>query len=428
MDELAAPLLGRREGLLDGITVQYPDWWFNVRPSNTEPFLRLVLEAKDEAQLAAKRAELEASSATRSSTRAHPGRGWRPAVALPSRLPPQAPDRSFAADSAIFRNPCSRARSSTVSARVRTLAAGLPARPRELHLDQGRLERLGAEPMAPTSRQHLFHRSGGGSQPAGSDLPARPRQAGPQPRQGLLGPESSSSVGRAAPWRQRVRPARPCSPPTRSGPVASRHHRGGARFDARPRTRRASPNQHRPAPHRLAPGLEVDLRVLLADVDANLDRRGVRGLDLAERRAILREARPLFQKSTDFPTGSGAAQQLVGLRQGAFGVGDSAAVEQDHREVGQSQADTAVLTRLAPYRDGGAKVALRVVEPSEIAIDVGQVVENPALGVPVASPSLDGERFLERFARFVSSPRRRRDTPRAFRALRRTRTLLPRSR
>jgi len=32
---------------LDGITVEYPDWWFNVRPSNTEPFLRLVLEARD---------------------------------------------------------------------------------------------------------------------------------------------------------------------------------------------------------------------------------------------------------------------------------------------------------------------------------------------------------------------------------------------
>jgi phosphomannomutase len=30
---------------MDGITVQYPDWWFNVRPSNTEPYLRLVAEA-----------------------------------------------------------------------------------------------------------------------------------------------------------------------------------------------------------------------------------------------------------------------------------------------------------------------------------------------------------------------------------------------
>ncbi|MEP7009701.1 MAG: phosphomannomutase/phosphoglucomutase [Acidobacteriota bacterium] len=31
---------------LDGITISYPDWWANVRPSNTEPFLRLVMEAK----------------------------------------------------------------------------------------------------------------------------------------------------------------------------------------------------------------------------------------------------------------------------------------------------------------------------------------------------------------------------------------------
>ena len=34
---------------LDGVTVQYADWWFNVRPSNTEPLLRLVLEAKTKA-------------------------------------------------------------------------------------------------------------------------------------------------------------------------------------------------------------------------------------------------------------------------------------------------------------------------------------------------------------------------------------------
>ena len=30
---------------LDGLTVEYPDWWFNVRKSNTEPLLRLNLEA-----------------------------------------------------------------------------------------------------------------------------------------------------------------------------------------------------------------------------------------------------------------------------------------------------------------------------------------------------------------------------------------------
>jgi phosphomannomutase len=31
---------------LDGVTVEYPDWWVNVRPSNTEPLLRLTLEAR----------------------------------------------------------------------------------------------------------------------------------------------------------------------------------------------------------------------------------------------------------------------------------------------------------------------------------------------------------------------------------------------
>ncbi|MEX1063779.1 MAG: hypothetical protein WED06_00380 [Candidatus Paceibacterota bacterium] len=31
---------------LDGLTVSYEDWWFNIRPSNTEPLLRLTVEAK----------------------------------------------------------------------------------------------------------------------------------------------------------------------------------------------------------------------------------------------------------------------------------------------------------------------------------------------------------------------------------------------
>ena len=32
---------------LDGLTVDLGDWWFNLRPSNTEPLLRLNLEAPD---------------------------------------------------------------------------------------------------------------------------------------------------------------------------------------------------------------------------------------------------------------------------------------------------------------------------------------------------------------------------------------------
>jgi phosphomannomutase len=45
---------------LDGITVQYPDWWFNVRKSNTEPLVRLNLEARDPRRLATARERLMA--------------------------------------------------------------------------------------------------------------------------------------------------------------------------------------------------------------------------------------------------------------------------------------------------------------------------------------------------------------------------------
>jgi phosphomannomutase len=40
---------------LDGLTVQTPGWWFNLRPSNTEPLLRLNVEAGDQATMTAVR-------------------------------------------------------------------------------------------------------------------------------------------------------------------------------------------------------------------------------------------------------------------------------------------------------------------------------------------------------------------------------------
>jgi phosphomannomutase len=43
---------------LDGITVDYGDWWFNVRPSNTEPLLRLNVEANSRELMEQKRDEL----------------------------------------------------------------------------------------------------------------------------------------------------------------------------------------------------------------------------------------------------------------------------------------------------------------------------------------------------------------------------------
>ncbi|MPY36754.1 phosphomannomutase/phosphoglucomutase [Streptomyces adustus] len=43
---------------LDGLTVSTADWWFNVRPSNTEPLLRLNAEARDAATMATVRDEI----------------------------------------------------------------------------------------------------------------------------------------------------------------------------------------------------------------------------------------------------------------------------------------------------------------------------------------------------------------------------------
>lgn len=40
---------------LDGLLVRYPTWWFNLRASNTEPVLRLNLEADDEAEMTRRR-------------------------------------------------------------------------------------------------------------------------------------------------------------------------------------------------------------------------------------------------------------------------------------------------------------------------------------------------------------------------------------
>jgi phosphomannomutase len=44
---------------LDGLTVDRGDWWYNLRPSNTEPLLRLNVEAPDEASCAARVVEVQ---------------------------------------------------------------------------------------------------------------------------------------------------------------------------------------------------------------------------------------------------------------------------------------------------------------------------------------------------------------------------------
>jgi len=47
IDEVANAYAGHPQDRLDGLTVDCGDWWFNLRPSNTEPLLRLNLEAPD---------------------------------------------------------------------------------------------------------------------------------------------------------------------------------------------------------------------------------------------------------------------------------------------------------------------------------------------------------------------------------------------
>ena len=59
MDELARIFKTGEVDYLDGVTVRFKDWWFNCRPSNTEPLLRLNVEAKSKELLAEKFAEIE---------------------------------------------------------------------------------------------------------------------------------------------------------------------------------------------------------------------------------------------------------------------------------------------------------------------------------------------------------------------------------
>ena len=63
---------GASVDMLDGLTVEHGDWWYNVRPSNTEPLLRLNVEAKTAERCAAHVAEVQQLIAT------HAGLDGRP--------------------------------------------------------------------------------------------------------------------------------------------------------------------------------------------------------------------------------------------------------------------------------------------------------------------------------------------------------------
>jgi phosphomannomutase len=64
IERVAAAFAGAEQDRLDGLTVDLGDWWFNLRPSNTEPLLRLNLEAKTPDDVATHVAEVESAMAS----------------------------------------------------------------------------------------------------------------------------------------------------------------------------------------------------------------------------------------------------------------------------------------------------------------------------------------------------------------------------
>jgi len=54
---------GAKADWLDGLTIDHGDWWFNLRPSNTEPLLRLNLEAGDQHEVLRRVSEVQAAMA-----------------------------------------------------------------------------------------------------------------------------------------------------------------------------------------------------------------------------------------------------------------------------------------------------------------------------------------------------------------------------
>ncbi|HVM34210.1 MAG TPA: phosphomannomutase/phosphoglucomutase [Actinomycetota bacterium] len=58
IEMLAAEFAVGKQDRTDGLTVEFDDWWFNCRPSNTEPLLRLNLEARTREMMEERRDEV----------------------------------------------------------------------------------------------------------------------------------------------------------------------------------------------------------------------------------------------------------------------------------------------------------------------------------------------------------------------------------
>jgi phosphomannomutase len=58
IEAIASRYPNEHQDRLDGLTVEFPDWWANVRASNTEPLLRLNVEARTQELLDERTSEL----------------------------------------------------------------------------------------------------------------------------------------------------------------------------------------------------------------------------------------------------------------------------------------------------------------------------------------------------------------------------------
>ncbi|HEV3245341.1 MAG TPA: phosphomannomutase/phosphoglucomutase [Candidatus Paceibacterota bacterium] len=63
MEQLKRTYADGKQSQLDGLSIQYPDYWFSVRLSNTEPLVRLILEARDKGTMERERDKLMAAMA-----------------------------------------------------------------------------------------------------------------------------------------------------------------------------------------------------------------------------------------------------------------------------------------------------------------------------------------------------------------------------
>ena len=102
IERVAAAYPADAQDRLDGLTVDLGDWWFNLRPSNTEPLLRLNLEAPDAARCADHVADVQALIDAASTSRQGARTPW-----------PSTPSCSRSSPAPMTRARCSTSRTST---------------------------------------------------------------------------------------------------------------------------------------------------------------------------------------------------------------------------------------------------------------------------------------------------------------------------